>query len=344
MIRVCLYTDQYRDVWEKYIRNHPHANIGHRIGWKSVMERAFKREHRNLIALDNDEIKGVLPLILVKTWWGNKALFSMPWVDYGGVCADDDQTAILLTEEAKKICRDENFDFVELRLSQELSVEMPIRTDKVTFLLDLEQGAESIFKDYFDAKLRNQIRKPDKSGLITEYAGVEGLDDFYRVFSINMRRLGTPVWAKECFRAVLEEFPESSRLILVKKDQATVAGGVVLEFKDRTYIPWASALKKYIRLCPNHAMYWRVIKDSCEKEFKYFDFGRSTVNCGTYRFKNQWVKDPSQLTWKYYLNKVKEVPRLTSNNPQFKILINLWKRMPLWLTNLIGPKINRNLP
>jgi len=343
MIKVVNYSNKYQKMWSEFVESCPNANIGHQIGWQSVMTESFGRDSRYLMAVESNEALGILPLIRIKTLWGAKAYISIPWIDYGGICANDKVVEEMLYAKAREIAEQEKVKFMEFRSISAGENNFKKRDDKVTFLLDLSVGLDSIWKG-FNAKLRNQIRKSDKMGLYTEYGGIERLNEFYSVFSRNMRDLGTPVWGKKCFESVLNVFKDTSRLILVKRDNVTVAGGVVLTFKDRVYIPWASAIRDYLKYCPNHSLYWRVIRDSIEDGFKYFDFGRSTIDCNTYRFKKQWVPNPTQLTWQYYLRRSNEIPNINPSNPKFKILVWLWKKLPLPIANRLGPFVNEMLP
>lgn len=71
--------------------------------------------------------------------------------------------------------------------------------------LDLATDVDSQWRG-FDAKLRNQTRKAEKSGLQFVGGHLELLDGFYEVFARNMRDLGTPVYTKNFFCNILDAF------------------------------------------------------------------------------------------------------------------------------------------
>ena len=159
-----------------------------------------------------------------------------------------------------------------------------------------------------------------------------------------MHDLGTPVWGFKFFKTILETFPDTAQLILVRKNKKAIAGGLVLSFKDTLYVPSASAYRSSLKYCPNHALYWEVIKKGCEQGYNIFDFGRSTLNSPTFGFKKQWVSTPAPLVWQYYLNKAKEMPAINPDNPKYRIFINLWRKLPLPIANFLGPKVIKNFP
>ncbi len=343
MTRVIEYYDKYRTAWSNYVYHSTGATIAHQIGWMEVMRKGLGHSPQYLIALDNDKISGVLPLVILKTFWGSRYAISLPWIDYGGICADDFETEKMLLDEACRITDKENAQFMELRSIEEGNHNLSIREDKATFLLKLDKDPEVIWKG-FDAKLRNQIRKSEKSGLTTEFGGIESLPDFYRIFAWKMHDLGTPVWGMKLFESILKNFPEAARIILVKQGEQAVAGGLLLSFKDRFYVPSAAAFRSALKFCPNHALYWEVIKKGCKEGYEYFDFGRSALGSNTYRFKRQWVPEPTRLVWQYYLAGLKDIPSINPSNPKYNLFIHVWKKIPLKLANYLGPKVIRNFP
>ena len=192
-------------------------------------------------------------MILLKTWWGTKYYISLPWIDYGGVIADDSKTAEMLIDHANLTAHDEGVQFVELRSRRPYHSNLTISENKVTFLLDLNRDTDQIWKG-FGAKLRNQIRKSEKSGLITEFHGIDKLPEFYKVFSWKMRDLGTPVWGYKFFERILINFADTTKIILVKKETDTIAVGLLLSFKGSLYVPSASSYNTALKYCPNHAL------------------------------------------------------------------------------------------
>jgi len=337
------YTEADQPAWSDYVAGQPQATIAHHIGWRQVMSRGLKHKPIYLIAEENGRLGGLFPMFLITTWWRTKLMVSIPWLDYGGALADSDQIARKLIERAGELARDNRVEFVELRSIDKLSDQLPTRSGKVTFKLTLESDPEPLWKQ-FDAKLRNQIRKAEKSHLTTHFGGVELLPEFYRVFAWKMHQLGTPVWGYDFFKLMFDYLPDAVELAVVRLEDTTVAAGLVLKSSEELYVPSAAAFSKYLKLCPNHALYWSVIKRGCEQNYRRFDFGRSTVDSNTYRFKKQWVREPIILDWQYLLNRTEEIPAINPDNPKYRTVISLWQKMPLFLANWLGPKVIRNFP
>ena len=159
-----------------------------------------------------------------------------------------------------------------------------------------------------------------------------------------MRDLGTPVYGMSFFREILQCFSEQSNIIVVHLERRPVAAAFLLGHKDTLEIPWASTLRNVNHLSINMLLYWEVLKFAIENKYKYFDFGRSSKESGTYRFKQQWGAKPKQLFWHYWLYENTELPQLNPKNPKYSLLIAVWKKLPVNVTKVIGPRIVKNLP
>ena len=255
-----------------------------------------------------------------------------------------------LIEKAIEIAKKEKAKFIEFRQSALIrsdnegeSNKLVVKSHKITLLLDLPRSSEELLKS-FKAKLRSQIKKPVKEGCKFVVGGLDQLNNFYEVFATNMRDLGTPVNPKILFRNILERFPEESKIGVVLKDDRPVAAGFVIGFKEKLQIPWASSMQKFNSLSPNMLLYWGILEYACNKGYRVFDFGRSSPDEGTHKFKEQWNPKAIPLYWHYWIANGGEKPELNPDNPKFRAFIKIWQNLPLPLANKIGPRIVKYLP
>jgi FemAB-related protein (PEP-CTERM system-associated) len=353
-VQVVVWEEQ--DAWDDYVASQTGANIYQRFGWKRVIEGAYGRKAFYLAAVrepgqhgGDQEITGVLPLVCLKHFLFGKSLISMPYFDMGGVLSDDVPTAKLLINEAIALGEKLEVDAVEIRQNEpaqyiDIQDDLAFRTqtNKARMLLELPETSDALMKS-FKSKLRSQIRRPAKAGLTSRVGGLELLDDFYRVFTINMRDLGSPVHSKKFIENVLKEFAESSRIVTVYSDDAPVAASVVVGFRDILENPWASSLKQYSRMSPNMLLYWTMLEYACDNGYNWFDFGRSTPDEGTYKFKKQWGAKPELLHWHYiYLNGQPDNTD-SSEKSKFDRAIRQWKKLPVSITRFMGPMIRKHI-
>lgn len=313
--------------------------------------------------LKGEYVVGVLPLVLLKSIFFGRNLISMPFFDIGGVLADSREIEKELLSEAIKLAAQlkisklelrqigllsslGSYDFKQLAKDSEFRAHhwvYQIRSHKVRMLLKLPTSSEILIKS-FKSKLRSQINKTQKEGLYSKIGGIELLEDFYKVFLINMRDLGSPVHSKKLMRTVLEEFHKESQIVVIYKEIQPLACSLIVGFKDILENPWASALKEYSRLSPNMLLYWTMLEYACNGGYAYFDFGRSSVDEGTYKFKEQWGAEPEPLHWHYFLMNGQRMKEGDSEKSRFDKAIQYWKKLPVSVTKMIGPTIRKNIP
>jgi FemAB-related protein (PEP-CTERM system-associated) len=270
-------------------------------------------------------------------------MVSMPYFNYGGVCASDGSTRKHLIDEAVHMAKDLKAQHIEFRQEESLQNGFPEKTYKVSMRLGLPSSPDELWKS-FPSKLRSQIKVPQKAGMTCRFGRLEELESFYSVFSINMRSLGTPVYPRSFFRSILEGFPGNTWISTVYLGNIPVASGFLTGFKNRLEIPWASSVRSHNRFSPNMLLYWSCLKFACEQGYRTFDFGRSTAGESTYKFKEQWGATPSPMVWSYWVRGGGNMPDLTPRNPKYRLAIGIWRRLPLPVTQILGPRIIRNIP
>jgi len=342
-VNVTLYEED-ASAWDSYVASHRDSTNYHRYSWRNVIKKSFGHKAYYLAARDNkDVICGILPLFFIKSSLFGNHLISLPFLNYGGMLANSAVISARLLKESQNILHGLQAEYVEFRHLEGTLGGLETKKHKVAMILDLERNEDAQWKA-FDAKVRNQVRKAEKCGLTTVSGHMDLLDGFYEVFSRNMRDLGTPVYDKNFFRNILEVFPETTRIISVMLGNKTVASGLLTWFRDALEVPWASSITDYRDKCPNNLLYWEAIRFAIENGYGKFDFGRSTPDGGTYRFKKQWGAQPVQLHWQYLLENGGQVPDLNPCNPKYSLAIKVWQRLPLAVANSLGPLIVRSIP
>ena len=329
---------------DDYIKNENISNLYHDYRWGKIIEECFGHKYYMLYSENNEgRINGALPLVHMNSFSFGNFFVSMPFFNYGGICAEDESTQNLLIAEAIRIAKDQKSHHIEFRQEKSLNHAFPEKTSKVSLRLKLPVSSDDLWKS-FPSKLRSQIKVPQKAGMTTRFGGIDELESFYDVFSENMRHLGTPVYPKRFFRNILEKFPTSTWICTAYIKDIPVASGFLAGFKNRLEIPWASSIRKHNRLSPNMLLYWSCLKFACENGFTEFDFGRSTVGESTYKFKEQWGATPSPMVWSYWVKDEGNMPDITPRNRKYHLAIGIWKRLPLSVTRTLGPRIIRNIP
>jgi len=344
VISVTQATDSDRHDWDAFVDSMEGAESYHPYEWRKVFERVFGHNCIYLISRDDSgSVTGVLPIVQLDSKLFGNFLVSLPCFNYCGTLASRETARRELISTAWTVAEKLGASHVELRHRARVNVDLPYRDDKVAMQLGLPESSEELWQK-FSSKLRAQIRRPTKEGATCEEGGVELVDDFYAVFSRNMRDLGTPVFPKDLFRKMCDSFPDATRIFVVRLNGKACAAGITYGFRDRLEIPSASSLREYNRASVNMLLYWTVLQYAIRAGYRVFDFGRTTRDSGPYKFKKQWGAQPVQLIWHYVMKEGGELPQLNPDNPKYRLAINVWRKLPLPIANWIGPHLVKRLP
>ena len=329
--------------WDAFVAQHPGGTVDHLWAWREVIASALGHESTYLEARRGGALVGVLPLVRVRSRLFGRSVVSMPFLNYGGILADDADVVGALVDAARDVGAGFGAGHVELRHTSRLCPSVPCRRHKLSMTLALPADAELLWT-MLDRKVRNQVRKAQKANLEVVSGGRELVDEFYAVFSRNMRDLGTPVYPKALFRDTLDRFADRARIFVIRHQTVPVAAGVGIGFRQVVINPWASSLREFRQLCPNMLLYWSMLEWAVARGATTFDFGRSSPGGGTHQFKLQWGAVEQPLCWEYVLLSRSEPPDQGPSNSKFARAIAVWQRLPLGIANLIGPIVARSLP
>lgn len=344
-IRVCK-TESDRSRWEAFVESQAAATKFHRWNWSRVIQNTFGWPPFNLLAMDGETVKGVLPLAWKKSKLFGSFVASLPSVSGGGVLAADQDTELALIEEAKRLTCELKADYLELRHREDHGLNLSSTTERVTVTLPIEKDVESQW-NRLKSHLRTKIRKAEQGGLEMTFGGGEFLAEFYAVFAYKMRDHGTPVYSPEFFRQILEAFPGDIEIGVVRRNGKTIAAAFLNSYRGVVEAQWSASLSESLALKPNMFMFWKIMSRAAERGYRELDFGRSWTGTGSFDFKMQWGGRVVPLhwdTWRPGSDRGNHSDAVNRKNPKFQILIRAWQKLPLPVTTLMGPRIARYLP
>lgn len=329
--------------WDEFVSSHASATGYHRWAWRRVFEHAFGHATRYLSVIRDGVVVGILPLVLFDSRLFGRFGVSLPFVNYGGVVAAEDDVAEALLDGAIREARAARLQFLELRHTDARFAHLQSRRHKVAMTLRLQPTAEEQWAAV-GKKVRNQVRKAEKSGLHVKVGRDELIGAFYSVFERNMRDLGTPVYARAFFETVLEAEGPRGHIVCVYLGDHPIAASLILGHGRSCEVPWASSIRDFNHLCGNMLLYWAMLRHAILGGYTVFDFGRSTRDGSTFTFKRQWRAEPTELVWEYWTGAGEGLPDFTPSSPRYRLATAAWQRLPLAIASRLGPRIVRNIP
>jgi FemAB-related protein (PEP-CTERM system-associated) len=343
--------DREPEAWNTFVLGHPEATHAHLWEWSDVIREVYGHRTHHLVARTETGIVGVLPLVEVRSRIFGASLCSMPYLDSGGVLATTGAAWSGLVEAACELAARLRIRRVELRHAVLPRLGVPARQDKVTLVLGLQADPERLWKSVPSPRQR-QVRKAEREGITILRSGGDGIRAFYRVWSVNMRDLGSPAHDRRWFERLFAQFGSGAACYLAQRQGEVIGGLVTLEFQKTVMVPWASSDRRYFALSPNHLLYWNVIRDAGTRGFEVFDFGRSSLGSGTYQFKRQWGATEARLYWQGIdpgapsserpLLAAGESPPPLPSEPELTSRARaeqLWKRLPVPVATWLGSRL-----
>lgn len=331
--------------WDAFVHARPQASVYLLSAWPLLAREVFGHAAYFLEAEDvNGTLLGVLSLVRQKSFLLGNFMTSLPFFNYGGALSDHDEVALALMTRAQQLAMELGCSYLEFRDAQPRPGAWSVRKDKVSMVLQLPESFAKLSQQ-LGSKLRSQVKRVDREDSSVQVGGAELVDDFYEVFAENMRDLGTPVYPKRFFKALVERCAQHCHVLVVRRAGKPAAAAFLVIYNGFAEIPWAACLSSAKPLGFNMKLYWEVLSFVVERGCTQFDFGRSTIDAGTYKFKKQWGAQPVQLYWhRWQRNAPKGGAEPMKESRVMRYATQIWQRLPLPIANALGPLVSPALP
>jgi FemAB-related protein (PEP-CTERM system-associated) len=327
--------------WDAFVIGCPAATFFHRAGWRQIIGDVFRHKTYYLYAERGGAIEGVLPLAHVRSLLFGNGLVSLPFAVYGGIAASSEAAAAALDTEAQSLAQRLGVQHLELRNMAPRHADWPTQDLYVTFRKEILPDEEANMLA-IPRKQRAMVRKGIANGLVAEEDA--GVERFFALYADNVHRHGTPALPKRYFQALRDEFgADCDVLTVVSRDGTPLSSVLSFYFRDEVLPYYAGDDESARSLAANDFKYWALMRRSCQRGLKVFDYGRSKVGTGPYSFKKNWGFEPAPLHYEYRLYKRDAIPQNNPANAKYRLFIEAWRRMPIGLANWLGPHIVRNL-
>ncbi len=326
--------------WDAFVDEAPEATFFHRAAWRDIIEQGLGHRCHYLYAERDGAVTGVLPLAEIRSRLFGHALISTPFCVYGGVVAGDPDSEACLTQAATSLADELRVDYLELRDRELRHPDWPVKDLYVGFRKSIDPDHEKNLKA-IPRKQRAMVRKGIAAGLEARHGG--SVPEFYRVYAESVRNLGTPVLSRRHFQRLQQTFDEDCEITVIRHEEQPVAAVMSFYFRDEVHPYYGGSVMRARALAANDFMYWSVMQRAVERGARLFDYGRSKKDSGSYHFKKHWGFEPHPLRYAYHLVRASDIPNLSPTNARYSLFIKAWRRLPLAVSNALGPWLARDL-
>lgn len=336
------FTAEDKAAWDAYVAGHAGGTVFHSTTWLAILDSSYRRPYHHFAVKEEGRIRGLVSVYQVRGLSGKKSLYSLPFTAYGGLLAEDAAVARQLHDACLEQAKTDGAGMVHLRNTVPSGLELPTSDLNVQFSKPLPDTEEACLES-IPRKSRATVRKAIQNHGLT-YVVNGDVDLLWHLHAVNLKKLGTPVFPRSFFRAIMETMGEKADILFVLHKGKAVAGVMNFYFRDVCNPYFSGSLPESNPTGANNYMYYALMCHGLKKGCKQFDFGKSRRGSGSFDFKKNMGFEPQPLPFQFIFNTRSELPNFNPSNPKLALLLETWSRQPLWTSKLVGPFLNRFLP
>ena len=310
--------------WNEFVE--PRArSVTELFAWRRVVKESYNIESHFIAVEDDGSFIGALGLFEIKHPLFGHYLTTSAFSNDGGFYCNSTQASDLLLGEAKRLAEDLNVEYLLIRTRGTDLEGFAVDRHFQTAVLDLNEGADSVWENKLRGKTRNHVRRGLKGGF-TVQSGHDQIGNFHQVFHTHMRDLGSPAHSRRYYDSIVKHLGERTQFMVVHDGGNLAAGALLFEINGTAMNYHTVALRQYKRRCPNYLIYWDMIKNSCIRGNTKFDMGRSEADGPNIHFKKHWGTRIVTLKYNYYLPKadIKLIlVKRSANDPKRSFVVQL---------------------
>jgi FemAB-related protein (PEP-CTERM system-associated) len=328
--------------WDAFVQSHAAAQLAHQVVWRDFIPQTFNLQAIYWIARDGDQVVGLAPFFLRNHLGLGRRLTSIPYINTGGLLTASDAVRDAMWDAILKWASAQKIDSIELRNRESYLPAYEIRSGRSVSVIPLPSSEDEAWSS-MKSVARNRIRKAQQAELTVQH-GFDFVDGFYAAYVENMRVLGAPPLAKKWF-ANLMDFPAlKPHLITLAKNGETVAGMVLLIFKDGTENNWTGSTLAARSLYCNDLLYWEAMRWAIGKNLGWLDLGRSEAGGTHEKFKEKFGAVSTLLSYQEIHREGDTWTGITSE-PEglYHAFTSVWKRLPMPIHRAFGPYFSRQI-
>lgn len=307
------------------------------FAWRRVVRDAYGITSHFLLAVDDSAVLGSLSLFEIKHPIFGHYLATAVFGNDGGLFYESVAARDVLVAEAQRLADELKVAYVVIRTRETALSGLNADRHYRTAVLDLEGDAVAAL-NRLPATTRNQVRRGMKEGF-TVSTGPDQIGAFFDVFHEHMRDLGSPAHGMPFYAAIQRHLGDRAEFYVVRDGATLVAGALLFSVNSTAQNHHTVSLRRFNRRCPNYLLYWRMIEAAYARGLKTFDMGRSEAGSGQAKFKENWGTRAVELCYNYHLVRAKSLPSLSPSNPTFRMAIEAWSRLPVFVTKALGPRL-----
>lgn len=331
---------------EAFLADRPDATPFHRPAWLRAVAKGTGNRALVLVAERHGKMVAYLPLSEIHSPIFSRLLASSGFAVDGGLLAIAGVDAEPLFRAAEELAARRSCPAIELRggVLPNSGAGWALKTTSHCGFVQPLAADDEAQLTAIPRKQRAEVRKGLANPLEIDIGTAErDRAAHYAVYAESVRNLGTPVFPRALFDAVLDGFGEDADILTVRHERLPVASVLSLYHRGAVMPYWGGGTCAARALRANDRMYFELMCHARRRGCDRFDFGRSKTNSGAWHFKRNWGFEPQPLTYAAWTAPGAEARDADPTSRKHALQIAIWQRLPLGIANRLGPWIARGL-
>ena len=232
-IRIEPLTNKNERGWNEFISGPNKAGVWYSLEWRKILREEYGYKPFYLLAEEDGNVCGVLPLLQIKSVITGNRLVSLPFsYDCGPIAVSDEALTVLIVE-TKRLVSELNCDYLELKMQKAIpepvvqDMQLLVNNYYFTSVLKLANDPKENWKRLDTRRTRWAVNKAIRSGVKIR---TETFEDDIKIFhdlKVRTRKKhGSPAPSLRFFKKIMYEFAPKGlvKLWVAECDDKVVSG------------------------------------------------------------------------------------------------------------------------
>ncbi len=323
--------------WDELVSDFSDATPFHTTGWLRVLRETYGHTPFYLCQSSGKHLTACLPLSEVRSPFTGKRGVSLPFTDHCPALMTATDVGPALWNAALAVGHRRGWKYVECRSSGIAPAGSTASLEFYTHSLDLRPGPQALLAQ-LDSSVRRALRKAESSGLKIELSSESSaVTEYYQLHCLTRRRHGLPPQPWSFFQNLSRHLIAGGQgmIVTARYDGRPVASAVFLHFGEHALYKFGALDFSAQQWRPNNLVLWEAIRYYASREFRTFDFGRTSLaNDGLRRFKRSFGASEHRLA--YFRCRLPAGHFVASQDRADTALNAFFRRLPLPALRLAG--------
>ncbi len=285
-------TKEYYKEYEEFLLSFDESLLYYSTNYKDLLEEYLNVESNYLLAIDNSEIKAVLPIMKKEGKYGI-VLNSLPFYgSNGGILSKDTEATKELVSYYNKLSKEvASSTYITNPLKDNsYDIEYDIIDNRVGQWTNIEE--ESSIEDELIKKFHPNVRRNIKKAFNNIEIDIDNsqIDFLYETHYENMVSVGAKPKGKRFFELLDKYFNKDEYSIYIAKIDGKIISALLLFYYNKTVEYFTPAIvKEYRKVNATSLIIYQAMIDASKRGFKWWNWGGTyrTLD-GVYRFKKRF--------------------------------------------------------